>query len=87
MADAYTWQLYYRQVATLRECDYLPDPDELEGRIALHDTLKAIGVHPRLIGSVMVHGVPTLAVVLRMIKRYGPEETWHRCEPFVDYRE
>jgi hypothetical protein len=83
MADAETWRAYYKERATFAEW-YLPDPDELQARIALLRQLKGLGLHPKLIGSIMVYGSPRLDVVLRMVGQFGAEETWRRCESFVE---
>lgn len=76
------WHLYEEEAEGFR--GYLPDPDEVDERIALLRMLQGLGLHRRLIGSMMVHDSPTLVVVLRMHAKYGAEETYRRLEHFIE---
>lgn len=83
MADEETWRSYEEEAASFHE-HYLPNPDELSDRIALLHKLQNLGLHPKLIGSVMVYDTPTVEVVLRAVARYGPAETWRRYQHFIE---
>lgn len=76
------WLLYEDEVDGFR--GYLPDPDEVDERLELLRYLQGLGLHRRIIGSTMIHGTPTLEVLLRMVARHGVEETHRRLEPFIE---
>lgn len=86
MPNKETWQAYRKEAAELRGY-YLPDPDELQERISLLRHLQDLGLHRKLIDSIMMHNSPDLERVLQMVDRYGPEETWRRYEPFIEETE
>ncbi len=62
---------------------YLPDPVEVEIRIARLKELQRLGFNDRFICSVMQHDTPTMRKVRQMVARYGVSETYRRCKPFL----
>jgi hypothetical protein len=84
------WEVYHRDKALLDAGlpipgfgAYLPNPDEIRQRAADVRWLQAMGFDDYFSDSVMMHGSPQMWVVRRMVARYGVEETYRRCEPFL----
>jgi len=62
---------------------FLPSPHEIEERKAMLLWLQMKSFSDRFICSVMQHDHPGIGLVMRFVKKYGPEETERRLEPFL----
>ena len=66
---------------------FLPDPDEIEVRIAMLRELQGHGFNERFIASIMQHDTPTISVVRVAVARCGPRATWLRYRNFLETTE
>lgn len=62
---------------------YLPSPAEIEARKVDVHMLVKLGFDSAFVASVMQYDMPHIDRVKRLLKLYGPEETYRRCQPFL----
>jgi len=78
--DAYEEEIGGRSANNAR---YLPSPGDIEQRITDLRWLQEQGFNQRFIASVLQFDTPTLDVVVKMVKRHGPFETYKRLRIFL----
>ena len=62
---------------------YMPSPSDIYRRRMELRWLEGCGFDRHFIASVMEHDMPCLERVMKMVERYGVEETRRRCSPFL----
>lgn len=77
------WWLFFRD-AVRGERPYLPSPTDIARRTVDLRWLQTCGFRRAFIVNVMELDNPSLERVRQMVARYGVEETYRRCEPFLE---